>query len=166
MKAQEQIYRFHTLLEELDRHSPYSAIFIPADIIEAIPKKGRFRVKGLVNGTPFDLAAQSLKDGRRYFMVGGPLRRAAKIKLGDRLDVQFSLADENIVEIPEELEAVMEQDPAGGKAFRALTIGMQRSLIYYINSTKNIDLRIKRSFELLEKAKTKTLYGMKQKDKE
>ncbi len=56
--------------------------------------------------------------------------------------------------MPEELEAVLEQDDAGMQAWKSLTPGLQRSLIHYITSVKNVDSRINRAMFLIEKAKT------------
>jgi hypothetical protein len=44
-----------------------------------------------------------------------------------------------------------------------MTVGMQRSLAYYVSSVKNTDSRIKRALELAYKMKTETLYIQKAK---
>ena len=49
------------------------------------------------------------------------------------------------------------------KAWEELTTGYQRSLIHYITSVKNVDSRIKRSIELLERAKAGLLAVQKRK---
>lgn len=131
----------------------YTVVFIPDEVVKKLPQ-GRNRMKGTINGAPFALAVQNLRDGRRYFTVSSSLRRAAKIRGGDKVDVQFRLVDPDRVEMPEELEAVLEQDDAGMQAWKSLTPGLQRSLIHYITSVKNVDSRINRAMFLIEKAKT------------
>lgn len=114
-----------------------------------------------MNGAPFNLGVQHLKDGSRYFSIGGPLRKAAKIKAGDNVLVKFRIVDPDKLDIPEELEAVLAQDDEGRKVWNELTTGYQRSLIHYITSVKNVDSRIKRAMDLLNRAKAGQLYGQR-----
>ena len=137
-----------------------TAIFLPRNIIRQLPE-GRVRVKGAFNAAPFALAVQNLKDGSRYFSVGAPLRKAAKIKVGDTVKVSFRIVDADKLDLPEELEAVLSQDDDAKKAWENLTTGYQRSLIHYITSVKNVDSRIKRALDLLNRAKTGLLHGQK-----
>ena len=139
-----------------------TVIYIPVNIVKALPK-GRVRTKGTINGAPFALAPQYRKDGSRFFSVSAALRKAAKIKEGGAVDVKFRLVDADTVDIPEELEAVLEQDDEARKVWDTFTKGMQRSLIHYVTSVKNVDSRIKRSLELMEKAKTRSLSFQKSK---
>ena len=162
MALQENTFRFQTRLSEIDAALIKTAIFLPENVVRQLPK-GRIRVKGTFNDAPFALAVQHLKDGSRYFSVGAPLRKAAKIKVGDSVQVAFNIVDPNKLDVPEELEAVLEQDDLARKAWDKLTTGYQRSLIHYITSVKNVDSRIKRSLDLLNRAKAGLLHGQKKK---
>jgi uncharacterized protein YdeI (YjbR/CyaY-like superfamily) len=82
------------------------------------------------------------------------MRKSAKIKPGDKVKVSFHLVDPDKLELPEEMEAVLAQDEAGAKLWNKLTVGLQRSLVHYINSTKNVDLRIERALFLINKVKS------------
>jgi uncharacterized protein YdeI (YjbR/CyaY-like superfamily) len=75
------------------------------------------------------------------------------------------LTDPNKLVIPEELEAVLAQDAEATEIWNTFTQGYQRSLVYYITSVKNIDSRIKRAFEIVEKSKMRALSGQKAKTK-
>ena len=160
MPAQKTTFRYQTRLAPIDAVFMKTAIFLPDEIIRQLPK-GRVRVKGTFNRVPFALAVQHLKDGSRFFSVSGPLRKAAHIKVGDKVDVFFKLVDPDNLDIPEELEAVLDQDEVARNAWEKLTTGYQRSLIHYITSVKNVDSRIKRTIELLERAKAGLLHGQK-----
>lgn len=139
-----------------------TVIYLPENIVKALPK-GRVRTKGTINGAPFALAPQYKKDGSRFFSVSAALRKAAMIKEGDAVEVKFRLVDAETVDIPEEFEAVLEQDDEARNVWDTFTNGMQRSLIHYVTSVKNVDSRIKRSLELMEKAKTRSLSFQKSK---
>jgi hypothetical protein len=56
-------------------------------------------------------------------------------------------------EICEELQEVLFSDPEGELLFKKLTSGKQRSIIYLISKTKNSQLRIEKSFVILEHLK-------------
>lgn len=156
-------FRFEGRLSGIDGVFLKTAIYLPQDIIRSLPA-GRVRVKGLCNGASFALAVLHLKDGSRYFAVSASLRKAAGIRVGDRVKVSFAIVDPDKLEIPEELEAVLVQDDEARKAWDKLTTGYQRSLIHYVTSVKNVDSRIKRSLELLDRAKRGELHGQKKRN--
>jgi uncharacterized protein YdeI (YjbR/CyaY-like superfamily) len=117
-----------------------------------------------MNGAPFALAVLHMKDGSRFFSVSASLRRAAKIKLGDPVDVRFKVVNPDKLDVPEELAAVLAQDEQAMEAWEKLTTGYRRSLIHYVTSVKNVDSRIKRAIDLMERAKVGLLHGPKKAD--
>lgn len=163
MPQKKNKFEFDGKLSSIDSVFLKTAIFLPDEIIRKLPS-GRVRVKGLCNNAPFALAVLHLKDGSRYFAVSAHLRKTARISVGDRVKVQFSIVDPDKLDIPEELEAVLAQDDDARKAWDKLTTGYQRSLIHYITSVKNVDSRIKRSLELLDRAKRGDLHGQQKRD--
>jgi hypothetical protein len=155
-------FTFKTTLSSIKGGLIHSVVYLPQEIVEQLPK-GRLRTKGTLNGIPFALAPQYQKDGSRFFTVNAALKKAAKIKEGSRVEVTFKLVSPDLLDVPEELEAVLAQDEEAMTAWNNLTIGYQRSLIHYVTSVKNVDSRIKRSLELMEKAKFGQLAGAKKK---
>lgn len=162
MASRKTTFRFSAPLSPVKAVFLNSAIFLPRQVVAQLPG-GRVRVKGTFNGAPFDLAVQHMKDGSRYFAVSAPLRKAAGIAIGDKVNVFLKLVDPDKLDVPEELEAVLEQDPDARKAWDKLTTGYQRGLIHYVTSVKNVDSRIERSLKLLERAKAGLLPGAKKK---
>ena len=162
MPSSKKSFSFSSILEPVEGVLAQAAIFLPIAVINNL-STGRLRVKGTLNKTPFELGIQYKKDGGRFFVVSLILRKAANIKIGDTVDVKFKLVDAEKVELPEELEAVLAQDEDGHKAWGKVTPGVQRGIIHYITSTKNIDLRIKRSIQMVNRAKTGTLHTQQKK---
>jgi len=156
-----KVYKFIGRLEALGAVATNYGIIVPIEIYDSLPPAKRYRVKGFINNTPFSLAINSLKGGIKYFAVGNPLRKACGIRQAEEVEVSFYLVDPNIVELPEELIEVLAQDEEGNNIWQSFTPGLQRSLAYYVQSVKNTDSRIKRSLELIHKAKTKTLFSQK-----
>ncbi len=159
--AKEKVYTFDTRLKTVHGSFTHTIIVVPDKIISSLPIKGRVRTKGMINKTPFALAIQHKKDGSRYFMVSGQLRREAKIGSGDPVKVRFWLVDPDRVDIPEELQAVLDQDVEALKRWKTFTPGLQRGLAHYVNAVKNVDSRIKRAMEIMEKAKYGQLHAQK-----
>ncbi|HEX6224329.1 MAG TPA: YdeI/OmpD-associated family protein [Chryseolinea sp.] len=153
-------FKFSTTLSNAKGNFISTVIYLPKKIVEMLPK-GRIRAKGTMNGKPFALAPQYKKDGSRFFTVSSKLRQAAKIKIGDKVEVVFKLVDKDAIEMPEELDAVLSQDEKAKSAWDTLTSGKQRDVIIYVTAVKNIDSRISRALHSLEKVKTGLLTAKK-----
>lgn len=151
--AKKQSFSFETRLVEYTGTLVSAVVEMPAEVVKQLPA-GRVRVEGKLNQTPFNLAIQAKKDGRRYLSVSLSMRRTAKIKPGDKIKLNFTIVDADKLDIPEEMQAVLAQDDVGAKKWNKLTVGLQRSLVHYINSTKNVDLRIERALYLINKVKS------------
>ena len=130
----------------------YSAAFLPKKIVDELPAS-RQRTKGTLNDIPFSLAIQYRKDGRSFFLFSRSLCKEADVHVGSTVKIAFALVDPAVVDLPEELEAVLAQDDDARKVWEQFTVGRRRSYTIYITSVKNVDSRIKRSLELAEKMK-------------
>ncbi|MEQ8302817.1 MAG: YdeI/OmpD-associated family protein [Cyclobacteriaceae bacterium] len=162
-KGDPKVFRFSTRLETFHRSFTHTAIIVPDEVMAQLPPKGIIRTKGTFNKTPFALAIQHRKDGARFFMVSAQLRREAMIQSGDPVNVEFWQVDSNLVDVPEELQAVIDQDEEAEKLWKTFTPATQRGLSHYVNSVKNVDSRIKRALEIVEKVKYKQLHFQKMK---
>ncbi|HNC31199.1 MAG TPA: YdeI/OmpD-associated family protein [Cyclobacteriaceae bacterium] len=151
--AKKQSFTFETRLTEYKDMLVSTVVEIPADVIKKLPT-GRVRVEGKLNSAPFNLAIQSKKNGPKYLSVSQAMRKSAGVKSGDKVKVSFSVVDPDKLELPEEMEAVLAQDDEGAKKWNKLTVGLQRSLVHYINSSKNVDVRIERALFLINKVKS------------
>ncbi|MFT3743199.1 MAG: YdeI/OmpD-associated family protein [Pyrinomonadaceae bacterium] len=73
---------------------------------------------------------------------------------GDMVDVVL-VKDESKygLPMPEEFEEVLNQDPEGDRLFHALGKGKQRSLLYLLSRSKDVDLRIHQALIVVEHLK-------------
>ncbi len=156
--SRKKAHTFFSVLEYISGTITHTGIVLPEKTLQELNQPKRVRIEGTINGTPFNLAIQHIKDGRRFLMVGNTLRKEAKLKAGDKVEVIFTLADPDEIKLPEELTEVMEQDPEGKAVFSKFTPGLQRSLAHYVTSAKQVDTRIKRALELMDKAKSGRLH--------
>lgn len=150
-------WQFAAPLVEREGAFAYGALELPPALRARLPE-GRLRIKGKLNEIPIDLALQYRQDGTRFLMVLKALARQARLKMGERAQVVFWLTDPDQVDLPEELSEVLAQDEQALAIWNQFTPGRQRSLAHYVKSAKSVDVRIRRSFELLEKAKAGTLF--------
>lgn len=151
--AKKQNFSFEVRLTEYKDMLVSTVVEIPKDILAKLPT-GRVRVEGKLNAVPFNLAVQNKKNGPRYLSISQAMRKTAKVKPGDKVKVSFTIVDNDKLDLPEEMEAVLTQDDVGAKKWNKLTVGLQRSLVHYINSSKNVDVRIERALFLINKVKS------------
>lgn len=116
---------------------------------------GKFRrVVCTLNGSePFHCAFMPW--GEQFFIVVNKKKRdALGIFAGDKVEV-FIEKDESKygLPMPEEIQEVLAQDAEGDRLFHQLTAGKQRSMIYWLTRTKDIDRRIHECLIFLEHLK-------------
>jgi hypothetical protein len=147
-----RIYTFDSVLEAVKLNQITTAVFLPHHIIIELPK-GRLRVSGTINGTPFSLAIQFKKDGSRYIAIGAGLRRTAKIEVGDELHVAFRVLNLKEVDLPRSFETVLKQDDEVKRISR-LILKDTKLIASFINTAKNLDSRVRKCIEIVQRSKS------------
>jgi hypothetical protein len=159
---QKKTYQFTGVVEEVNYHMTHTAVFLPHHIIIELPK-GRSKVSGTMNGAPFSVSIQSRRDGSKYFSISSPLAAAALVAPGDAVKVVFQLFDPYRVEIPESFENVLKVDEQPQRHYRKITSLKHRNLEHYFEAAKGFDSRIRKSFEVIQRAKAASLESVKNK---
>jgi hypothetical protein len=154
-------YRFTAKIEPLDIGLVQSCIVVPPEILDQLPAKGRIRVKGLMNQCPFSLAIQSMKNGVKYFSVSRDLKKKIGTGINESIIIQFHLVDLEELDIPEEMMELLAQDEEAKAIWDKFTTGAKRGLLHYISSGKSVDTRIKRSIDIVNRAKLGLLHMQK-----
>jgi len=146
-------YRFTAPLERLKTDFTWYFVEFPHDVQQEFGTKGRVRMKGTINGIAVDRALMPQKSGVHIIILGGDIRRAAKLKkVGEPVTVEIWLDPEpDRVEIPEELAETLDFIPEMKAAWDRLTPGMQRNMSYWVGSAKTTATRAKRIAELLRR---------------
>lgn len=131
-------------------YGPY--FVIPSDLVEAHLKTTTTkRVTCILNASISIDRAITLKDDFYYILMNQEIMKKLKVNFGDTIEIEMQPnVSKYGMEINEELEEVLFQDPEGSDLFHKLTPGKQRSLIFYINKIKSSQLRIERSFVIME----------------
>jgi bifunctional DNA-binding transcriptional regulator/antitoxin component of YhaV-PrlF toxin-antitoxin module len=113
------------------------------------------RVVCTINGKhTFQCALLPWTKGGFCIVVNKKIRDKLGISHGDKVEVEL-VKDESKygLPMPKELKEVLRQDREGNKLFHDLTPGKQRTMLYYIAKTKNVDRRIHMSLILTEHLK-------------
>ncbi|MEO0530478.1 MAG: YdeI/OmpD-associated family protein [Planctomycetota bacterium] len=128
----------------------YSVVFLPAEVQAVVPFPGGrpLRVDAEVGGVPLG-AALMPHDGRRYLLLSKKFLKRLRAAIGDRVFVTFTIADQDAVDVPEELRKALEANTDASKAWDAATAGRQRGLAYRVASAKRPETRRKRVEEVL-----------------
>ena len=131
---------------------------VPDEAAAAWKKAKVRRLVGTVNGHPVKRALQNHADGGSFLLIGRSLLAEIGLTLKSTARLELSpdpTPDE--LDLPEEWLAVLAQDDAARQRWDGFTVGLKRSLAYYVSSAKKEPTRIKRSLELAKKLRTNGL---------
>lgn len=115
----------------------YTVVYLPDKIKKKLPFKQypRLRVHADILGYPIDGAFQP-GHGKTYLIVSKAVLKQIGIALGDIVTVQFTVADQNDVSVPDELQTALKQDKLAFKVWNSLSPGKQRAHCYTVSSAK------------------------------
>lgn len=145
---------FTTYLEPANKVG-YTHITVPAEIVEQI---GGFNTRLLcsVNGNKkIHSGLMGKGDGRGMIIINKARIKKWGLDFNSEIEATIEPDDSKYgAEIPEELEALLEQDRDGLKAFEKITPGQQRYIIGYVDGVKSVQKRIDRAIMLINNLKT------------
>ena len=130
----------------------YTVAYLPSELSRQLPmdENPRLRIDGTVAGVPFHGAFQSAGDGRYYLILSKSLRKSAHLNRGDMVSVSFSVADQNAVEVPKELEFALNADDRARRIWESITAGRKRGFAHRVSSAKRTETRENRVEEVIE----------------
>lgn len=149
-------YHFEARLERIGvgktRTVWYNVLFLDEDLRKKLPfdKYPRLRVEGTIANIPVENAFIPSGDGPHYVIVSPHVINDAKILLGETVEMCFRIADQKKVEIPEILEAAINEDSEAKCLWKKLSPGKKRMLCQHVKSAKTENTRNKRVLEALE----------------
>lgn len=132
-----------------------SIIIIPDDIYQEMIQLAPYkRVICTINKELTFHCGMLPKGTFRYIMLSKEKMKLLNLEINDEISVEI-LPDnsEYGMDICAELQEVLFTDPDGNLLFEKLTAGKKRSIIYLISKVKNTELRIEKSFVLIEHLK-------------
>ncbi|MEQ8474435.1 MAG: YdeI/OmpD-associated family protein [Marinoscillum sp.] len=86
-----------------------------------------------------------------YILINQELQKKLGINIGDEVDIELEKDNSEYgMEMPEELQVLLAQDPLGNEYFHDLTPGKQRNLIYIVSKVKNSDSRLSKALAIVD----------------
>lgn len=130
--------------------SVYTVLPLPDDIYDTLKAQGTKRVDVELNDCPFNMALTKAPVIDSVFIYAGKnILAAAEIEPGQVIDVRLRKADENLVEVPDDVTLALRQ--AGlTDVWGALSAGKKRGMLHTISLAKRAPTRIKRIQKLIE----------------
>lgn len=129
----------------------YHVVYLPSDLISRLPLSDypRLRVNAMVGNAVLNGALQPAV-GRWYVLLSTAFMKKAKLVLGQEVEVSFSIAEQDAVIVPEDLQDALDRDAAAQKIWDALTPGRRRGMAHRVASALRPDTRAQRILEVLE----------------
>lgn len=150
----------HEFEGHVERHGNgraiYHIVYLPEDVAVSLPfaEHPRLRVSAELNDFPIEGAFVPHGDGRWHLHIGKRVLKATELQFGDRISVRFAIADQDAVDIPQILQAALDDNPTFASLWSELTPGKQRGYSYRIGQAKRLETQEKRILELFDE-----LYG-------
>lgn len=134
---------------------PMQVADIPAEVVaEWLPAYGKRCLYQLDNGKPYHGGFVHNGRGGYFIIVSKQARAVVKAKPGSTVRMTIMPdTSEFGCDMPDEFAEVLATDPEADDAFRALTPGRQRTLIYIVAGVKSADKRIERALRVAEALK-------------
>lgn len=130
-------------------------ITVPADIVEKVGGIGT-RLMVSINGhESFHGGMVAKGGGTAYITVNKARQKKWNLNEDEELTIMIELDHSKYgVPVPEEFDALLDQDREGAKLFEQLTPGEQRYIINYVNGVKSSQKKIDRAILLINNLKT------------
>jgi hypothetical protein len=135
---------------------------VPVSVTKFFAAKGSVRVLGTMNGVEVDRALIPNGEGGHEIIVGTDVRKKTKVEEGQKVVFEiYRNPAPNEIDIPEELSAAIEMEPEAIRKFAKMTPGMKRNMVYWVNSGKLPETRVKRAVEILRRIMNNYPFGGK-----
>ena len=141
----------------------YYYIKIAKEIVNQFRYKRKTRlICTLEDSVEFRCGLNHLGDGNFFIIISRENLSRSKKNPGDIIEFEITEDPSPLgVEMPEDLEVLLQQDPALGEIFERLSAGKKRGIIYQIIRIKSIDKRIDRAIKLIREASLlSSTYGL------
>ena len=147
--------KFETTLTKSPADSGWHFLIVTKEIVTKFGFEGKFkRVVCTINGGESFQCALLPSGDKFYIIVNKTKRDALGIVAGETVDVLLERDESKYgLPMPEEFAEVLKQDSVGDQLFHELTAGKQRSILYLLSRSKDIDLRIHQALLVVEHLK-------------
>ena len=154
MIAKGNLQRFEAVLEKGDRSLGWTVLRVPFDPVEVWTTRVRLRVRGSVNGFGFrsSLFPDPAHPGCFYLLVNRAMQTGAGARLGGRVSVELEPdLDERPAEVPEHLDALLEEAEGLRAWYEQLSEYTRREIGKWVLGVKSQEAQLRRSEAMAER---------------
>jgi hypothetical protein len=142
------VSEFIAMIEEAPRGGAFVAI--PPQVVEELGGGGRIKVKATFDGIPYRGSIVRM-GGRSIIGLLKEIRAGLGKGPGDEIAVTVeSDLEERVVEVPPELEDLLDGSPEARKAFEALSYSHRREHATHVAEAKNPETRQRRAAKTID----------------
>ena len=125
-------------------------VWLPDEIRQQLPldQYPRLRVMAEVNELRINGAWQPSR-GRWFLLLSKKFCKLCGVGVGDEVKIEFWIADQNAIEIPDELRFALEADEKAAALWERTTIGKRRAMAHYVDGAKRAETRERRVEEMI-----------------
>ena len=130
----------------------YHVLYLPDELKPELPldEHPRLRIDAEVNGVEHTGTWMPAGGGDYYLMLSKRLLKETGLEPGETATVRFRVADQNAVDVPEELEQALSQRELAREAWDDLPVGKRRNYAYRVSSAKREETRFRRTAAVIE----------------
>ncbi len=140
--------RFEARIRGTEKGRAY--LVLPFDPEEAWGRKGRYHVRGTINGSTVRGALEQFSEGH-FLPLGPACRRGAGLGLGDLVEVVLEPEGPQSGALAPDIAAALDAEPEAAKFFDGLATFYRKNYLRWIDATKRSpEVRAQRIAELVE----------------
>lgn len=160
--ARSSTHTFTAKVVRLDGGMRFHVVPVLDDVAEKLKAAGSRRVLATIGANTFRRGLMNHAEGDHYIVLGGDILKTCGLREGSSVVVAIAPDPEpDALEMPECFALVLEEDAEARARWETFPLGRRRSLLHYISSAKTEATQIKRSWELAQKIRTRSLHGDK-----
>lgn len=143
---------FEAMLERTGDRLNWTVARIPFDVHKLWGKRGQLRVKGEINGAPFQTTLFPTGKGTHFMMVNKTMQKAGKTVAG--MKAKFRLEPDTApreIKAPQELLRVLRQSKKLQKFYDSLNHSARHEIAKWISAGKHAETRQRRAEQMAER---------------
>jgi hypothetical protein len=142
---------FEATLERLRSNLGWIIVWIPLNVQKIWGTRGRFRVRGEINGFAFRTSLFPTRKGEHFLLVNKKMQAGGHASEGTT--AEFFLepdVEERVVAIPAELKRILAEDLSFGRWFDALSYSIRKWISDWVEQPKGAAARVRRAEQVAE----------------
>jgi hypothetical protein len=142
---------FEATLERLSSNLGWVIVWVPFNVHKVWGSRGRFRVRGEINGFPFRTSLFPTRKGEHFLLVNKKMQAGGNASEG--VTAEFFLepdVEERVVSTPAELKRILAEDRAFRRWFDTLNYSIRKWLSDWVEQPKSAASRVRRAEQVAE----------------